>query len=166
MMNGPRIFSLLISIIILFIDVFIFRNTQEIQKPGYTCQCANTYQIKRISQTILTIISLNLLLLVGMLMINILTKNNVSFTASIKMFSVIIMIISLCNIFLQAYYLYLMITYVNDLDNNKCSCVDQTFVSTVKYYSWTRLSVAVLSILMVVMILAFMPKNTLKPKKL
>ena len=153
----PNLFTVLISIIILLIDIYIFRNTQEIQKPGYACQCGNTYQIKRISQTILTIIGLNLLLLITLFIINILMSKQLY--QSIKMISILVMFISSFNICIQAYYLYLMITYVNDLDNQGCTCVNPNFVSTVRYYSWTRLSIAILSIIGVIIMIAVMSRN-------
>jgi hypothetical protein len=157
-----NLFTSLISIIILLIDIYIFRNTQEIQKPGYACQCGNTYQIKRISQTILTIIGLTLLLFISLFIIKILMSKQLY--QSIKILSILIMFISLFNIGLQAYYLYLMITYVYDLDNHGCTCVDSNFVSIVKYYSWTRLLIAIFSIISVIIILSVMSRT--KPNKI
>jgi hypothetical protein len=148
----PNLLTILVSLVILLIDIYIFRNTQEIQKPGYACQCGNTYQIKRISQTILTIIGLTLLLFISLFIIKILMSKQLY--QSIKILSILIMSISLFNIGLQAYYLYLMITYVYDLDNQGCTCVDPNFVSIVKYYSWTRLLVAIFSIISVIIILS------------
>ena len=65
-----NVLSAITSIIILLIDLYIFRNTQEIQKPEYACKCAKTSHVKKISQNIIIIIGLNLLVMVGMLLLS------------------------------------------------------------------------------------------------
>ena len=51
-----NILAILLSIIYLFIDVYIYRTSQSMLDQNYQCKCGQTWQIKRLTEIIFTII--------------------------------------------------------------------------------------------------------------
>lgn len=147
--------SVVPALIILLIDIYIFRNAKDIQKPGYKCQCGNTYQINRMSTVIITIISLNLFMMIMSLLMGILVNR----IPKLMMFAILVLCVFIASIVFQIYYIYLMITYVDDLKKDKCECVDKTFVDTLYYYGWGRLIIGVLGMLSMILLLLFFKKR-------
>jgi len=147
--------SLIPGLIILLIDIYIYRNAKEIQQPGYKCQCANTYKINRISSTIITIISLNLFIMLITLLMNTLVKRK----PKVMIVLVLFLFIIVALFALQIYYIYLMITYVDDLKEHKCECVDKTFVNTVYYYGWGRLIIGLFGAISIILLSLFFKKK-------
>ena len=148
--------SIIPGLIMLLIDIYIFRHAKEIQKPGYQCQCGNTYQVNRMSTTIITIISLNLFIMIMSLLMSILVNR----TPKLMVFAILVLFVFLASIIFQIYYIYLMITYVDDLKKHKCECVDKTFVDTVYYYGWGRLIIGVLGIVSVILLTLLFKKRS------
>ena len=145
------------SIICFLIDLYILYNTQEILKPEYTCTCAKTYHVKSISQSIMIIIGLNFIVLTSMFLLS---------SGYNKLFHPLLILLSFVGICVQVYYLYLMITYINELKKNNCECVDPTFVNTVYYYAWTRIALAVAGFIMVLILLLVFKSNFMSTKPL
>jgi hypothetical protein len=145
------------SIISFLIDLYILRNTQEILKPEYKCTCAKTSHVKLISQSIMIIIGLNFIVLTSMFLLS---------STYHKIFHPLLIFLSFIGICVQVYYIYLMITYVNELKKNNCDCVNPTFVNTVYYYSWTRLILAVGGIIMMLLLLLVFKSNFMSTKPL
>ena len=144
--------QIIITIIVLLIDIYIFSNTQEIQKPEYTCTCAKTSHVKKISQNIIIIIGLNLLVMIGMFLLS---------TNYHPVFSPLVMLASLIGAGAQIHYIYLMITYINELKKTDCKCVDQNFMNTIYYYAWTRAFLLVLGVIILIgfFVMALFYKN-------
>jgi hypothetical protein len=140
-----NIVSLILSIIYLFIDIYIYRTSMSMLDTNYACKCGQTWQLKQLSNTIFTIISLQLGLIVIMLILTLLqsmlTVPNMTF---IKVMMLLMGLIALALMGLQIYYIYLMLTYVNDLKKNKCVCVDKTYTDTLFYYGWFKIILIVL----------------------
>ncbi len=150
-----NVLSAITSIIVLLIDLYIFHNTQEIQKPDYACTCAKTSHVKKISQNIIIIIGLNLLVMVGMLLLS---------TEYHPVFSPLLVLVSLVGIGAQIHYIYLMITYLNELKKTDCKCVDQNFMNTIYYYAWTRVFLLALSVVILIgalIVVAFLKNKSM-----
>ena len=154
-----NVVSLILSIIYLFIDIYIYKTSMSMLDTNYACKCGQTWQLKQLSNTIFTIISLQFgligIMLILLLLQSMLTTPNMIF---LKVMMVLIGLIALALMGLQIYYIYLMITYINDLKKNKCICVDKTYTDTLFYYGWFKICLIVLFIF-----LAFI--NVIKMKK-
>jgi hypothetical protein len=136
-----RLPSLIATIISLMIDVYIFRSMQDIKKDDYECKCAKTEHVQKISNTIIVIISLQILLSIISLLISseLLNSTLISLT--------IIPILGVVGV--QIYYLYLMISYLNDLKKHNCTCVNKTVTDVLFYYAWGRVILLVITFIMV-----------------
>ena len=154
-----NVVSLILSIIYLFIDIYIYKTSMSMLDTNYACKCGQTWQLKQLSNTIFTIISLQFgligIMLILLLLQSMLTTPNMIF---LKVMMVLIGLIALALMGLQIYYIYLMITYINDLKKNKCICVDKNYTDTLFYYGWFKICLIVLFIF-----LAFI--NVIKMKK-
>ena len=148
-------------IIILMIDVYIFRKFQDIKQNDYQCKCGQTWHVNNISNTIVTIISINLLVLILQLYLTGIDNK----TQKMAMVSASVSIVSFS---VQIYYLYLMISYLNNLKENKCECVDTTLTTTMFYYSYTRITLMIfgtllLMIIMLIVIPAMFSNQAIQP---
>jgi len=140
-----NILAILLSIIYLFIDVYIYRTSQSMLDSNYQCKCGQTWQIKRLTEIIFTIICIQLgVLIISFVMT--LISNNTALMVISKLLG-----LAMIGLFgLQIYYIYLMITYINDLKENKCLCVDETFTNTLFYYGWFKIISLVLATLLII----------------
>ena len=161
-----NIVSLVLSIIYLFIDIYIYRTSMSMLDTNYACKCGQTWQLKQLSNTIFTIISLQFgligIMLILVLLQSMLTIPNMTF---IKIMTVLMVLIGFALIGLQIYYIYLMLTYLNDLKKNKCMCVDKTYTDTLFYYGWFKIALSVLFIVIVIVNVIQMKINP-QPTKL
>lgn len=144
-----NIVSLILSIIYLFLDVYIYRTSMTMLDDNYACKCGQTWQLKQLSNTIFTIISLQFgligIMLILTLLQSMLTIPNMNV---LKIMMVLMGLIGLALMGLQIYYIYLMITYVNDLKKNKCMCVDKNYTDTLFYYGWFKITLTVLLVVL------------------
>ncbi len=119
----------LLMVIFLAVDIYILVTTLNMQKPGYECKCAQKWYLKQVSNSIITIISLQLsvfVLALFSLMIN----------SRVILIAAIVLIIALK--LTQLYYIIMMITMISELDKNKCLCIDQNFKTIMTYYAGIR----------------------------
>ena len=149
-MNSNKIPSIIMMIIILMIDVYIFQSMQEIKQDNYQCKCAQTYHVSKISETIIIIIGLQLLLSI------------ITFILMVETFIPSIMgLLSLLMIVvtgMQIYYIYLMITYLSDLKKNNCTCVNKNVTDVLFYYAWARVALLVIGVITFIMVM-FIVRN-------
>lgn len=156
-----RLPSLIMMIIILMVDVYIFQSMQEIKQDNYQCKCAQTYHVRKISETIMIIIGLQLLMAIipFILMTGIFTQ------AMIGLLSLTMLVVS----GMQIYYIYLMITYLSELKKNNCVCVNKNVTDVLFYYAWARIAVLVLGVISVAMLMYIMrsgPQPTLSTNEI
>jgi hypothetical protein len=135
-------------IIILMIDVYIFRQLQDIKKDDYPCKCGQTTHVTNISNTIITLISISLIVLIIQLYLTGIDNKTI-------LMAKISGLISLIAFGVQIYYLYIMISYLNKLKDSKCECVDQTLTNTMFYYAYTKIGIMAFSILFLIIIVVF-----------
>jgi len=102
------------------------------QKEGYQCKCAKTWQLKNISQVIIANIAIQL--------VNAITAFFLIGTNQASMAFKMLALVSVFGFGFQIYYLYLMISYINQLKNTNCSCVDDKFTRVMTYYAWTKVT--------------------------
>lgn len=126
-----RLPSIIMMVVILAIDVYIFLSMQDINKDTYQCKCAQTSHVKKISDAIIVIIGMQLLVSLMTFVVISGKKHPI-----IRLFTILPVLVSLL---VKMYYIYLMFTYLDDLKTNKCMCVDKKVTDTVFYYSWARL---------------------------
>ena len=142
-----NVVSLILSIIYLFIDIYIYKTSMSMLDTNYACKCGQTWQLKQLTNIIFSIISLQFgligIMLILVLLQSMLTAPNMTF---LKVMMVLMGLIALALMGLQIYYIYLMITYVDDLKKNKCMCVDKTYTDTLFYYGWFKIVLIVLLI--------------------
>ena len=151
---GSTAVGLVLSIIILIIDVYIFRHVQTIKRDDYQCKCGKTWQVNKISDMIIAIISISLVNLIIQLFLSSYPGN--------RMIISLMTLVSFVSFGIQIYYIYLMISYLNDLKKTNCKCVDTTLVDTMFYYSYGK--IALMSIALIAFIvLIFMIKNATQP---
>ena len=108
------------------------------------CKCAQTWQLKELTNIILYVFILQRLILIISFILTFLVNDNLKMIVpKIIKFG---MIFLLC---MQLYYIYLMETYIKDLKTIKCSCVSETFTETLHYYGWLRIILTIISIITV-----------------
>ncbi len=151
-MNSSRIPSIIMAIIILMIDVYIFQSMQEIKQSNYQCKCAQTYHVSKISESILIIIGLQLLT-------SIITFVLMSGTFAPSVIA-LLSLIMLAAAGMQIYYIYLMITYLSDLKKNNCTCVNKNLTDVLFYYAWARIAALVLGTITFIMVMYLMRNIT------
>jgi hypothetical protein len=144
-MNSNKIPSIIMMIIILMIDVYIFQSMQEISKDNYECKCAQTYHVSKISQTIIIIIGLQLLISI----ITFILMSGTFIPLIIGLFSLSMLVVT----GMQIYYIYLMITYLSDLKKNNCTCVNTNVTDVLFYYAWARVALLVLGAIIFIMVM-------------
>jgi hypothetical protein len=149
-MNYNRIPSIIMMIIILMIDVYIFQSMQEISKDNYQCKCAQTTHVSKISHTIITIIGLQLLVSI----ITFILMSGTFIPSIIGLLSLSMVVIA----GIQIYYIYLMITYLSDLKKNNCTCVNKNVTDVLFYYAWARVAALILAVITFIMFI-FIIKN-------
>lgn len=154
-MNSNRITYMIVPIIMLMIDVYIFHSMQEIKQDNYQCKCAQTSHVSKISQTIIIIIGLQLLtsIITFVLMMG-------TFIPSIMGLLSLIMIVVTG---MQIYYIYLMITYLSDLKKNNCTCVNTNVTDVLFYYAWTRIALLVMGAITFIMFMYIMRNLSQQP---
>ncbi len=139
--SSGKIIKRILMLITLMIDIYILVTTLNMQKPEYQCKCAQKWYLKQISNSIITILSLQIAIFVLVLFKNVLfsrtvTKNLIGF-------------IAIALAFVQLYYTIVMISLIYKLYKDKCQCVDPRFKSVVTFYSGFR---ALLNIMMIFII--------------
>jgi hypothetical protein len=144
-MNSNKIPSIIMMIIILMIDVYIFQSMQEIAKDNYECKCAQTYHVTKISQTIIIIIGLQLLLSI----ITFLLMTGTFVQSIMGLLSLLMIVVT----GMQIYYIYLMITYLSDLKKNNCTCVNKNVTDVLFYYAWARILTLVIGVIAFIMVM-------------
>ena len=145
-----NILAILLSIIYLFIDVYIYRTSQSMLDTNYQCKCGQTWQIKRLTEIIFSIICIQLGVLIISFVMTLIGNNT-----ALMIVSKLLGLGMIALLGLQIYYIYLMITYVNDLKQNKCLCVDETFTNTLFYYGWFKIISLVMAIIILTVLIFF-----------
>ena len=145
-----NILAILLSIIYLFIDVYIYRTSQSMLDSNYQCKCGQTWQIKRLTEIIFSIICIQLGVLIISFVMTLIGNNT-----ALMIVSKLLGLGMIALLGLQIYYIYLMITYVNDLKQNKCLCVDETFTNTLFYYGWFKIISLVMAIIIFTILIFF-----------
>ena len=124
-----KVLPVVILVVILFIDYYIFNNVMAMQKEGYQCKCAKTWHLKNISQVIIANIAIQLINAIAAFIL-------MSHPSSSKGF--MIGLVGIIGLGIQIYYLYLMISYINQLKNTNCACVEDKFTNIMSYYAWAK----------------------------
>ncbi len=149
-------------IIILMIDVYIFQSMQEIKQDNYECKCAQTYHVRKISETIIIIIGLQLLISI----ITFILMTGTFIPSVIALLSLSMMVVA----GMQIYYIYLMITYLSELKKNNCMCVNKNVTDVLFYYAWARIASLVLGVITFLMVMYIIrnrpPQLTLSAKEM
>ncbi len=142
----PDTFSVIkpiVLVIFFIINIYVLINVLKMQNTNYQCKCAQKSNLKKISNTLIIIISLQVIMFILALVINV-THMTKKF---IKLLSFVLFIAQLYFIF---YYLYMVITFIYELDSSNCVCVDPHFKTLLTYY--TGFTVSVILMLIIAMI--------------
>ena len=131
-------YSSVISLIVLVFDLYILYNMYKIQDQTNQCTCANTWHTKRITNVIMIIIGIQVLLLI-MFMIFANQKS--------KTMQLVAGLFSLLLFGVHIYYAYIMVSYIMQLQKDKCSCLDPAFKTTFMIYTIVRVIMSVLAII-------------------
>jgi hypothetical protein len=110
----------------------------KIQDKTNTCTCANTWHTKRISNIIMIIIGVQVLLLLMFMIFANQKSQRMQLVASF---------FSLVLFGVHIYYAYVMVSYIMQLQNDKCSCLDSTFKTTFTVYAIVRVVMSVIAII-------------------
>lgn len=154
-MNSNKIPSIIMMIIILMIDVYIFQSMQEIKQDNYQCKCAQTFHVSKISETIMIIIGLQLLISI----ITFILMSGTFIPLIIGLLSLSMVVIA----GMQIYYIYLMITYLRDLKKNNCMCVNKNVTDVLFYYAWARIAALILGVITFIMVMYLMRNISSQP---
>jgi hypothetical protein len=154
-MNSSRIPSMIMMIIILMIDVYIFQSMQEIKQDNYQCKCAQTTHVSKISETIMIIIGLQLLVSI----ITFILMSGTFIPSIIGLLSLSMIVIA----GMQIYYIYLMITYLSDLKKNNCTCVNTNVTDVLFYYAWARVAALILGVITFIMFIFIIKNRSQQP---
>jgi hypothetical protein len=152
--SSKTLLLLIVPLIVLIIDVYIFRHIQDIKKENYQCKCGQTWQINKISDIIISVISIQLVNLIIQLYLT--SQPKISIVISLMA------LLTLVSFGVQIYYIYLMFSYLNDLKKNDCKCVDKTLVNTLFYYSYFKVIMFIIGLIVGLIVLLsffFMMKN-------
>jgi uncharacterized membrane protein len=131
-------YSSVFSLIVLVVDLYILYNMYKIQDKTNQCVCANTWHTKRITNVIMIIIGVQVLLLLMFMIF----ANNKS-----KTMQLVAAFLSLVLFGVHIYYAYIMVSYIMQLQNDNCSCLDSTFKTTFTVYTFVRVVMSVLAII-------------------
>jgi hypothetical protein len=146
--NDPDVFSLMkpiVLVIFFVINIYVLMNVLKMQQTNYACKCAQIPNLKKISNTLIIIISLQVIMFILAVVIK---TNEAHFTRHfIRMLSFILFVVQLYFIF---YYIYMVITFIYNLDSNNCICVNPHFKTFLTYY--TGFTVGVILLLIIAMI--------------
>jgi hypothetical protein len=131
-------YSSLLSVIVLIVDLYILSNMYRLQDKSNTCSCANTWHTKRISNIIVIIIGVQVLLLIMFMIFSNQKSQTMQLVAGF---------LSLGLFGVHIYYAYIMVSYIMQLQNDKCECLDSTFKTTFTIYAIVRVVMSVLAII-------------------
>lgn len=134
-----------VMLLILAVDIYILVNTLKMQKDSYPCKCAQNWELKQISNSIITIISLQIALLLLALL--------VKFVYSSQVIVLFIGLIAIALFFVKLYYVITMLIMIHKLDKTKCLCVDPTFKTNLTYYAGIRIFLVALGVVSVILAL-------------
>jgi hypothetical protein len=135
----PRVLYPIIMFIVLAVDIYILVNTLNMQKESYNCKCAQNWELKQVSNSIITIISLQVSLILLVLFVNFIYKHKI-----LLVFAALIII----GLFLiKLYYIIMMLLMIRNLDKKNCLCVDPTFKTNLTYYAGIRTFLVVVGII-------------------
>ena len=140
----------IVFVIILAFDIYILVETLKMQKSNYQCKCAQVWFLKQVSNSIITIISLQLGIFVLSLIMNAISHHHHILSNVLRLLSVVLFIV-------QIYYIIMMVSLIAKLDTIKCVCVDPWFKSLMTYYAGIR--VFLLLIVLMVFIILLVNKN-------
>ncbi len=110
----------------------------KIQDKTNQCSCANTWHTQRITNVIMIIIGIQILLLI-MFMIFANQK-----TPTMQLVAAFL---TLVLFGVHIYYAYVMVSYIMQLQQDKCMCLDSTFKTTFTVYTIVRVIMAVIAII-------------------
>lgn len=142
----PNTFSIIkpiILVIFFIINIYVLINILKMQTKNYECKCAQKSHLKKISTTLIIIISLQVVMFILALVINV-THMTKKF---IRLLSFVLFIAQLYFIF---YYIYMIITFIYELDSTNCVCVNPHFKTLLTYY--TGFTVSMILMLIIAMI--------------
>jgi len=97
-----------IMLLILAVDIYILVNTLKMQKDSYPCKCAQNFELKQISNSIIAIISLQVSLFLLALFIK--------FVYNSKIILLFIGLMAIGLFFVKLYYVITMIMMIHKLD--------------------------------------------------
>ncbi len=146
--NIPKIRSILypiVFVIILAFDIYILVETLKMQKSNYDCKCAQVWFLKQVSNSIITIISLQLGIFVLSLIMNAISHHHI-LSNVLRLLSVVLFIV-------QIYYIIMMVSLIGKLDTIKCVCVDPWFKSLMTYYAGVRIFLLLIVLMVFIMLL-------------
>ena len=132
----------IIFVMILAIDIYILVETLKMEKYDYQCKCAQVWHLKQVSNSVITVISLQLGIFVFSLISSLMNHNRV--------LSVFIKILSIALFIAQLYYIIMMLSLIGKLDKIKCLCVDPQFKTVMTYYAGIRAFVIIATILFLI----------------
>jgi hypothetical protein len=147
----PRVLYPIIMLIVLAVDIYILVNTLNMQKESYNCKCAQNWELKQVSNSIITIISLQVSLILIGLFINFIYKHTL-----LLLFAALIII---ALFLIKLYYVITMLMMIHKLDKNNCLCVDPTFKTNLTYYAGIRAFLVVVGIISLVSKIMLMNKK-------
>lgn len=131
-------YSTVLSLIVLVVDLYILYNMYKIQDETNQCTCANTWHTKRITNIIMIIIGVQVLLLVMFMIFANQKTRTMQLVASF---------LSLVLFAVHIYYAYIMVSYIMQLQKDNCSCLDSTFKTTFTVYTIVRVVMSVIAII-------------------
>ena len=123
-----HILIILLSIIIIIFDEYIYHNINHIISEEKECKCAQTEYLPSILKLIRFILVCDIILLLS----TILLYQNIKLPYIYEVFIAILAIITLC---VQLYYLYLLLRYLTDINISSCNCVDKSFTRILNIYT-------------------------------
>jgi hypothetical protein len=128
----------LLLITFLAIDIYILVTTLDMQKSNYECKCAQVWYLKQVSNSIITIISLQLIIFV---------LAAINGMAGLGVLSTFISLLSVAILIVQLYYVIMMMGLIGKLDTIKCVCVNPGFKSFLTYYAGFKALMAIFLII-------------------
>jgi hypothetical protein len=141
----------IIMLVILAIDIYILITTLNMQKPDYHCKCAQKGFLKQVSNSIIIILSLQLVVFLLALFKRVFFES--------KIMNGFVGLIALVLLIMQLYYIIVMIGLIYQLDKDKCLCVDPSFKTFLTYYSGFRALIAIFVIIIFIIAVSIIMNN-------
>lgn len=132
----------ILTLILIFIDIYILVSLRQLHKDSSKCQCALTWHSKQLIMVGSVVLVSRILKLIYR---NVLVE-------ALKKKTTFLLIPLVLDLALSVYYIYLLVKYSLNLRKTKCDCLG-TLGDVLYYYSNTIMFVVIAMVLMLFLIL-------------